>query len=308
MNRYTMLALFAMLLTTVPALAAPDTAVSAHLPAAVRSSLLGSIQAYRVSHPSAFAAVAGVRGCAQQGYRNNRNPVPECARELRGLGKDVLLPMLDALISGTPAGMAQTPAEHRALTFALCQAVGVLRAPEAQPVLRAVLQTARDLDVQQAAAEGLGRFCGSAEWQLLTAHTGSGDALETAALAGVGVCKRPAAAEHLASLLAAHPAPERAALVAHALGIAASSWSWQALGASRAADALAARTAAARTLAPAFFAYSGPAHKAAAEGLQMAEHPDTATLLQDAARQAGASVALRDEAQRLAARIAAHKR
>ena len=304
MNRLKFAAFVAMTFFAVPAFAATGNGVAAQLPASVRSSLLSAIHGYRTSHASAFAAVAAVRGCSKEGYRNNRNPVPECARELRALGPGVLLPMLDALISGAPRGMAQTPAEQRALTFGLCQAVGVLRAPEALPVLRAVLETATDADVQRAAAEGLGRSCGASEWQLLTAHTAAGDALETAAIAGVGVCKRPAAAEHLAALLTAHPAPARAATLAHALGIAASSWSWQALGAARAADAMAARTTAARALAPAFFAYQGEARKSVGEALQMAEHPNTTALLQDAGQHADASAVA--EAQHLAQRIAKH--
>jgi len=307
MNRLKFSAFVAMTLCAAPALAAgPATAVAAQMPAAARSQLLRSIADYRGNHASAFGAVAAVRGCSYEGYRNNRNPVPECARELRALGPGVLLPMLDALVSGAPRGMAQTAVERRSLTVALCQAVGVLRAKEAMPVLAAVLETATEPTVQRAAAEGLGRLCGDGEWSLLTRHTAAGDTLEAAALSGLGVCKRPAAAEHLAALLATHPPAARAANIARALGITASSWAWQALGASRAADAMTARTVAARALAPAFFAYQGDAHKAVGEALQMTEHPDTTSLLGLAGVQSNA--ALVAEAQQLAQRIARRAR
>lgn len=306
MNRLIFAALVAMTSMALPAHAAPKTAVSAQLSAGERGQLLSAIAGYRASHPAAFAAVAAVRGCAQEGYRERRNPVPDCSRELRALGPDVLLPMLDALISGPPRAMAQSAQELRALTLGLCQAVGVLRAKEAMPVLTAVLETATEPTVQRAAAEGLGRLCGDGEWLWLTRHTAADAKLEAAALSGLGVCKRPAAAEHLAGLLAAHPAPARAANIARALGITASSWAWKALGAARAADAMTARTAAARALAPAFFGYQGEAHKAVVEALQMTEHPDTAALLRDAA--GGSSAALVAEAQQLAQRIAKRAR
>lgn len=308
MNRLKFAIFVALTSVALPALAATKTVVSAQLSAAERSQLATSIAAYRSSHASAFAAVAAVRGCSFDGYRNNRNPVPECGRELRALGPDVLLPMLDLLISGAPKEMAQSAKEQRSLTISLCQAVGVLRAPLAMPVLRAVLETATDSGMQRAAAEGLGRHCGQDELQQLTQRSGAGDALEAAAIAGLGVCKRPAAAEHLAAQLAQRPAEQRAANLAHALGIAASSWSWRALGAARAADAMAARTAAARALAPAFFAYQGEVRKAVREALQMAEHPDTTMLLQQAAQQANADAATTAEALRLAQGIAKRSR
>lgn len=278
------------------------------LPAAARAQLQHEIDGWRVSHPGAFRAVAQVKGCSKAGYENNRNPQPECFRELKALGGGVVLPMLSALVFDVPQGLASTPAERTALTVGLLRAVGVARDPRAAPVLKAVFEQGAE-DVRGEAAEALGRLGGDAELAVLTQHSVAGDPLRLAALQGLGECKRLAAAKVLATQLAGHPDETATAITVRSLGNVASSWAWKAMVQGKKAteaEGLQVRTTAAQALVPAFAWASEANREEIAQALQMAQHPQSAAWL--AAAKTGADAATARAYEALAARLAKHSR
>src|SRR5262249_40572565 len=58
----------------------------AQIPAAARAALSLAIDADRAARPAAFRAVLEVRGVRPEVYRTYRNPLPNAAPELRGMG------------------------------------------------------------------------------------------------------------------------------------------------------------------------------------------------------------------------------
>jgi hypothetical protein len=251
------------------------------LPPQERLALERAIATDKAAHPGAFALVAKVKGCKAEGYRKNRNPMPECFRELKALGPGVVLPMLEVLAFADRPELAVTPAEKRALAVGLLRAVGVARLPVAAPVLREVFLTTADEVVRGEAAEAMGRLGSDAELKVLQAHTG--DSLRWATLKGLGECMRLESAQTLAGLLAQQPGD--AADVVRALGDVSSSWAWSAMersGKATAAQGSAVRTVAAQALVKAV-AWSTPeVREAIAQSLQMTEHPQTQQWLNDA--------------------------
>lgn len=284
------------------------------LPEASRKALQKQIQDYRKTHSVAFDAVAGVRGCSEAGYRDARVAKPLCGRELRALGRDVLLPLIEALAFQAPVPGAGKPgpysvpargvpstavqlAEKEAFVSGLIEAIGVIRDARSLPVLRAVLELpGTPVARQSLAAEAIGRLNSVVALQILVPHTKAGGPLQTAAIDGLGHCKRVDSAQHLAAMLGKQPDAATAATLAKALGSVASSWAWQAMARQDAANSAATtatglqvRTVAAQALVRAFAAYDGAVREAAGEALQMAEHPDTVALLAQARRNAPAA-------------------
>jgi hypothetical protein len=260
------------------------------LPPQERLALERAIATDKAAHPGAFAVVAKVKGCKAEGYRKNRNPVPECFRELKALGPAVTLPMLEVLAFAEQPGLADTPAEKRALAVGLLRAVGVARQPVAAPVLREVYLTTTDEVIRGEAAEALGRLGGDAELKVLQAHTG--DTLRWATLKGLGECMRLESAQTLANLLSEQP--NDATDVVRALGDVSSSWAWTAMvraGKTTEAQAMQVRSLAAQALIKAVAWAPQQVRDAIGQSLQMAEHPQSQQWLLDA--QAGATPQLK---------------
>jgi len=252
------------------------------LPAAARAALSHDIEVFRAAHPELFQAVLDVKGVRPEVYKGFQNPLPNAAPELRALGPAGLLPMLSALAFDAPR-TALTEKERNALTAGMLEAVGMLRDPRSAAVLHIALEGgSRDPVVRRAAAEAVGRLCGDAELALLIKHTASGDELAEASIHGLGQCKRMEGAKQLAALLAAAPDDATAEVVAAALGVAGSSWAWQAMGPSAEATGLAVREIAARALVDAFPRRGGAARARIGKSMLLVEHPLLPALIEKA--------------------------
>ncbi len=297
------------------ALALPATAMAdgivakpSQLAPDARAALLQQIAAYRAENPAVFDAVRDVKGYRPEVYQQFQNPVPMVDRELRRLGKDALLPMLEELAFEAPARGSATDAEWRVLAAGLLRAVGVLRDPRALPVLMAVFDdVAQDPEIARAAAEGLGRACTDDAFAALKKQSAAGQPHRLAAIAGLGECRRVQTAEHLASLLASESDATAAEAIAAALGSVGSSWAWKAMGPGAAAAGDAARATAARALVGAVVKGSPTVRVRARKALVMIEHPLTLELVAQARPSAdeGAKVeldALARQLRRAAAR------
>lgn len=228
-------------------LAAKTSALSA----AARSSLQAEIETAKTTLGAVRAKVRDVQSVKPEVYKQRRNPVPEAGRELQGLGKDALIPMLEAL-AFDPSQPGLTPVESEALTVGMLSAVGKLRDSRSAPVLRAVFEAQTTANpVAFAAADALGKLCGTQERSLLADQLSDGNPLRLAAVAGLGECRHKAVVSTLAPLTTSSESPLRIEAV-KALGSLGSSWAWATLGKEREAEALAIRNSAASAVIDAF--------------------------------------------------------
>lgn len=237
---------------------------------AERTVLTRQIDDLRAADPAIVDAVANVQGHRPAYYKELQNPVPMVGRELRRLGPDALLPMLDALVFDAPARDGATEAEYNALKIGLLDAVGRLRDPRAENALAAAFRNTTG-DVAVAAAEAVGRSCTDTAFGVL--ETALGSDKQSAAIAGLGQCRRVEAAEALSRALDATSDPAEAELIATSLGRVASSWAWQSLGSAHQADGLKVRAIATQALVRSFSRFAGEARQASLRGLSSAGHP-----------------------------------
>jgi hypothetical protein len=276
---------------------------ASQLSESARASLAKEIEAFKVSNPEAFEAVRNVQGHRPETYKRFRNPIPVVGRELRSLGPNALLPMLEALAFDAPVRATLTDREWEALTVGMLEAVGVLRDARSGPVLRAVFEgSGKTAPVLKAAAIAMGRLCGDADLALLTKRSLAGDALRIPAIHGLGHCMRAASAKHLAGLLAASPDDATAEVLGEALGTVASSWAWKTLGPAAEAEGASVREIAAKALVAGFVRHGGEARAQIKRALLMTEHKATPELIAKVRPSADAATAA--ELDKLAGQIA----
>lgn len=219
----------------------------------VRTNLEADITTARTAVKAVRERVRNVEGVKPEVYGKRRNPVPEATRELEGLGKDALLPMLEALaFDASQPGLSS--AEKEALTVGMLSAVGTLRDQRSTPVLRAALESqATASPVAFAAARALGKLCGKTERDALKAQLGEGSALRLAAIFGLAECRSQSTVGLLAPVARGSNAAARKEAV-KALGTVGAAWAWATMGEDKQAEGLAVRNASAASLIDAFVA------------------------------------------------------
>lgn len=279
------------LLVAPTALADGISLATSALPNEARAKLENEIAAAKAAQPKVFQAVKNVRGHRPEVYGKFRNPYPTVSRELRGLGKPALLPMLEALAFQAPERGSLTDTEWDALAIGLLEAVGVIRDARASAVVGAIFESSAIRPaVRLAAARAAGRMGGDAELKLLTGHAKSGDPLELAAIHGLGQMMRLEAAKHVAQILSTTKDAAVAEAAATALGTIGSSWAWKSLGPKAAATGLEVRKVCADALVPRYTRAKGNLRNAAAESVMLVDHPETTTLLEAQRSVSGADV------------------
>ncbi len=276
------------------------------LPAAERTKLAAEIAQAKRDNPGAFAALRNVKGHKPETYGQYRNPVPMVSRELRQLGNEALLPMLEVLAFDAPSLAGATDLEREVYVTGLFDAVGRIRDGRAAPVLHAALSATQPGWLHRASAEAMGRLCDAASLERL--RVGLADAVRrTSAISGLGQCRSVAAAKLLADELDATVAAEEARVIAKALGALGSSWAWQALGPARKADGDKARGIAAAALVRGYVRFGGSDERSAhRQALTLVEHADSARIVSENGM--SASVAVRGELDALAVKIAKRAR
>lgn len=255
-----------------PAAAAEGVAIDARvLPAQARASLLAQITKYKAQNPAIFQQVRSVKGHRPELYMKFRNPVPLVGRELRHLGSDALLPMLEALAFDAPPVDGLKQNEIDALRVGLLEAVGMLRDLRSEVVLEAVFAGDHSRWVNIAAAEAVGRLCTTRGLSRLAS------ALDTKsrnhAIAGLGQCRKHTSAKLLAGLLDKTKTASEADAIAAAMGSLGSRWAWRALarrdGKTRLAEGEAVRTVIAEALVRNYDRFSGETRKRHREAISM---------------------------------------
>jgi hypothetical protein len=260
-------------------------AAPSDLPVKERNELAQAIAAYKKTHPEAFEAVRNVKGYKPEHYKKFQNPIPMVGRELRRLGPSALLPMLEALAFDVWARDGATEAEWRALAVGMLEAVGHLRDDKSSAVLQAAFAKVTHPDLQVTSAEALGQLCNDPA--LATLEGALATQKRTAALTGLGECRREQAATRLAAELDKAKSPAEAEVIGRALGVVSSSWAWQAMG--QKAEGLKVGSIATAALVRAFVRFGGEAQEAMRIGITMASHPDVRSIAQK--HRAGADAA-----------------
>lgn len=271
--------------------AADNTAgAMAQLAPAAQRTLAAQVREARARVPAAFASMEHLSGLQPRVYLRARLRQPTVVRELQALGPDGLLPMLSVLaVDGYPQALA--PAEREALEVGLLQAVGTLRDARAEPVLRAAFLGLARPESVRAAAEGLGALCGDAQVSFLAAQSRERAVQGSAALDGLGFCRRAEALRPLVEGLTAALTPEHVRAAARGLGRLGSTWAVQSEARSgRAVDpALGAEAARALVSAYARALAQGAPEEVRSEltfGVLAVGHADSPRLLREAAQSA----------------------
>jgi hypothetical protein len=194
-----------------------------------RSSLSQEIAAFKAAQPGVRAKVRDVQSVKPEVYSKAKNPKPEASRELRAMGKDALVPMLEALaFDASQTGLA--PNEREALKLGMISAVGHLKDSRSVPVLAAILDDQTESsEAAFAAANALGMVCDSAASKLLDAQAQAGSKVRMAALSGLGECRKLESAKTLASALRGAKDDATRSTTIKALGTLGSSWAWAAM-------------------------------------------------------------------------------
>jgi hypothetical protein len=274
---------------------------SSKIPADVRVKLEAEIAKAKTTQPKAFAAVAAVDTYKPSGIARVRHNKPTAARGLRQIGPAAFWPMIEQVAFKSDRGTL-TDEQWHAFGDGLLQAISFLRNPNAVPVLEAIFLNSPDAVYAARAAEGLGMLCGDAQRSLLLSHVKAGDPQRTAAVVGLGHCRKLDVAQTLADVLKSEPADsDLAEKAARSLGYVASSWALAADKKMTADEGDAIRRTASEALVDAMPTQSPRIREVAAHSVLMAEHPSAIDRL--AAAKNRASVEVRPELVRLEARV-----
>ena len=246
---------------------------------AQRSSLETEIANHRDQFPEVHEAVFNVQSVHPHVYKHFRNAIPMAGRELRALGAEALLPMLDALAFNAPDRNGLEDHEWEAYQTGLLEAVGLLGDARSIPVLESAFEQRAGSDaVAVAAATALGRV---GAFDSLRSRSGEKDPLRAAAIQGLGQVRSVDSVKLLSDLLGTAKTAADTDEIAKALGNASSSWAWKAMGPEAEADGDVARELAARAMMKSFT--QQPASRATLKRtIVMTEHPVTLKLISDA--------------------------
>jgi hypothetical protein len=280
------------------------SAALAHLAEAAPSprryqTTIAAIAAARRADPSAFQAVAAVRGRVPELDRHKRGRLAPVAPILRAIGPRALLPMLEALVATEQPPLTGTA--RVAWRVGLLEAIAVLRDPRATPVLRKVLVDEADPAVVRAAAAALGSLGDVESLEILGPLVTTAGPKQHAVIAGMAECRRLPAAKTLVGLLSQRPDEETARVLCKALGGLGSAWAWETPRLRALGEGNAVRGLAVQALLGAFVRYGGEVREAAETAIILCDAPQTLELISRA--RASAPDALRADLARLASRV-----
>lgn len=272
---------------------------------APRASLSKDIVAAKRDHAAVRAKVRDVQGVKKEVYGKRQNPVPFATGELKALGKDALVPMLESLaFDASQPGLDAK--EKEALAIGMLAAVGEIRDARSTAVVSAIFE-AQDgsTPIAIAAATALGKRCDSAELTVLEARAADGQKLRLAAIEGLGECRRKEGARALASILSSTSDEPTQKAAVRSLGVVGSSWAWVARGKTEEQKGIEVRTTASDALLS-FFVKTPALRTETRRAFLKCEAPNALEQIQKAKRGADASTqkALEEIEARLAKRAA----
>ena len=262
------------------------------VPAAARGQLESAIAQARKDDPRSFDDVAALRRRLPDLDARKRGDVVMVALPLEDMGQRALWPIVEelAFVAEPPGDLP--PGAWRDWRVALIEALGLLHDVRTEPVVLALLAK-RDADVPllRASVEAAGRLGTRAAIAKIVAQKPADPALRRAVLEGMGECHALACVQTLSGALAVPQDRETTALVARALGRAASSWAWQTPALAATGEGPAVRAAAAKALVSALPSSSGGSREALFRALGVVEDPSTAQLARDLRKKADPELA-----------------
>jgi hypothetical protein len=263
------------------------------VPAAARGQLESAIAQARKDDPRSFDDVALLRRRLPELDARKRGDVVTVALPLEDMGQRALWPIvLELAFAAEPPGTL-SPGAWRDWRVALIEALGLLHDVRTEPVVLALLAK-RDADVPllRASVEAAGRLGTRATIAKIVALRPADAPLRRAVLEGMGECHALACVQTLGTALASTQDPETTAIVARALGRAASSWAWQTPALAATGEGPAVRAAAAKALMSALPSSSpGSPRQAVLRALGVVEDPSTAQLARDLRKKADPELA-----------------
>lgn len=264
------------------------------LPQASRGSLESAIAEARKSDPKSFEDVAALRARLPEIDAKKRGEVAMVAIPLEDMGPRVLWPVVEELaFHAEPAGDLP-PGAWRDWRVALIEALGLIHDARTEPVVLALLaRQGNDVPLLRASVEAAGRLGTRAAVNKVVALRPSELALRRAVWEGMGECHAMACVQTLgASLSASANDGESTAIVARALGRAASSWAWQTPALAGTGEGPAVRAAAAKALVGALATVATSSSRdSIVRALTVVEEPSTVKLLRDLRQKADAELA-----------------
>jgi hypothetical protein len=197
------------------------------VPAAARGPIESAIAQARKDDPKSFDDVAALRRRLPQLDAQKRGDVAMVAPPLEDMGPRALWPIVEELAFTSPSSGDLAPGAWRDWRVALIEALGLLHDVRTEPIVLALLAK-RDSDVPllRASVEAAGRLGTRAAIGKIVALKPTDPALRRAVWEGMGECHSLACVQTLGTALSAAPDAETTAIVARALGRAASSWAW----------------------------------------------------------------------------------
>jgi alkylhydroperoxidase/carboxymuconolactone decarboxylase family protein YurZ len=208
--------------------AAADPLLGAEALTPVSSRLLAEqLRLDRRVHPAAWQRVADLQGIRPEVYLATRLRRPSVSRELREMGAEALLPLLDLLVGGG-LDRAMSDDERAALTLGALEAVAAQRDPRAAGALRAAFNRVHDPAQLRAAARGVAALGTPDDLAFLVARLATPGPHALAALEGLGALRARASLDLAATVLRAAHDPATITAAARALGEIGSSWAQRA--------------------------------------------------------------------------------
>ena len=269
-----------------------------------RTRLESSIQSAHARDASTFDAVKSVVAQADALDHQKRGRFYPMTSLLRGVVRGhagSAMALLEPLVAPQRFTMPSSESARIALRAGLLEAAGDAKDPAAAPVYRAIIANATELYELRAAVEALGKLGADSDVAMLAALAQTRGPKQDAVIAGMGACRRVAAARALEAVVAQNPSGMSAKHLARALSAMGSAWALATPNAAPALEAPAIRDTTARA-ALAMFVSNADARMDASNALVVIAAPDAPRWIADARRSASPELAAALDA--LAARLA----
>lgn len=252
------------------------------LDSATKSALLSEIAKARQSDPQAFALLASVRATVATRDAHKRGRMAVITPALKGMGSRGVMPLLEELaVVAEPRGSLNETA-WLAWRISLLEALGSQRDARAEATLVGVLESDSVIDfgVVRAAAQALGKLGSDDATDKLLALAKQPGPKQLAILAGLGRCRRIAAAQHLSLAISNADSARSAAVIARSLGEVGSAWAWETPVVAQSGEEEVTRSTAAEALVNAYVALAHPvARTEIVRAILIVDHPSTPSLI-----------------------------
>ncbi|HEY1960438.1 MAG TPA: hypothetical protein VGH28_32730 [Polyangiaceae bacterium] len=276
MRRFTLVAaMFLLAATGARADGSGALASVSSLDAASRARVESSIAQARAREPGTFDAVRSIVARADGLDRRKQGRFVAMAPILRGVARGhagSAMALLEPIVAPERFALPTRDSARIALRAGLIEAAGDQKDPSAAPVYRAILASGSEFFELRAAADALGKIASDSDVAMLSSLATTPGPKQDAVIAGLGSCRRVAAAHALASIASQGKTGMAAIQLLRSLSAMGSAWTLQT---APAAEAPAIRETTARAAFAIFVATrEDDVRNEAATALVVIDHPD----------------------------------